>query len=98
MSVVISITRREPCPHFPERSKVGEWRKTMNKLMTAGAISAFALMMSSIASALDYSKVTGAEIVRENAVKQAMGDGIKDLKKSMDELDAAADALKNLGN
>ena len=29
---------------------------------------------------------------------EAMGDGIEDLKKSMDELDAAADALKNLGN
>lgn len=29
---------------------------------------------------------------------EAMGDGIKDLKKSMDELDAAADALKNLGD
>ena len=43
----------------------------MNKLMTAGAISAFALMMSSTASALDYSKVTGAEIVQENAVKQS---------------------------
>ena len=43
----------------------------MNKLMTAGVISAFALMMSSTASALDYSKVTGAEIVQENAVKQS---------------------------
>lgn len=55
MSVVISITRRESCPHFSERNKVRAWRKTMNKLMTAGAISAFALMMSSTASALDYS-------------------------------------------
>ena len=34
----------------------------------------------------------------KKGMSEAMGDGIKDLKKSMDELDAAADALKNLGN
>lgn len=34
----------------------------------------------------------------KKGMNEAMGDGIKDLKKSMDELDAAADALKNLGN
>lgn len=42
MSVVISIMRRGSRPHSSERNKVRAWRKTMNKLMTAGAISAFA--------------------------------------------------------
>ena len=34
----------------------------------------------------------------KKGMSEAMGDGIKDLKKSMDELDAVADVLKNLGN
>lgn len=34
----------------------------------------------------------------KKGMSEAMGDGIKDLEKSMNELDAAADALKNLGN
>ena len=34
----------------------------------------------------------------KSEVKKGMGDGIEDLKKSMDELHAAADALKNLGD
>lgn len=34
----------------------------------------------------------------KKGMSEAMGDGIKELKKSMEELDAAADALKNLGN
>ena len=38
MSVVISITRREPCPHFSERNNVRALRKSMKAILKAGTI------------------------------------------------------------
>ena len=38
MSVVISITRRESCPHFSERNNVRAWRKSMKAILKAGTI------------------------------------------------------------
>ena len=38
MTVVISITRRESCPHFSERNNVRALRKSMKAILKAGTI------------------------------------------------------------
>lgn len=63
MSIVISTTRRESCPHFSERNNVRAWRESMNAILKTGAIACGLIAVGCV------SKMTALNSEMPSAVK-----------------------------